>query len=289
MKKILVSGGSSGIGRGVAIHMASLGWEVAFSYNSHPEGAEETRRRIEAAGGTCHVIEAHLQDEGAPEAMVREAIAAMGGLDAYVSNAGRDGRHSVLSTTRAEMQSILDTNFLGYLLSAGEAARYMVRHGVAGSIVFITSTRARSPHPDDFLYGGVKAAIERAASSLALDLSRFNVRVNCVAPGATKVRDVPDPQVKPGEMYNGRPYWPIEDTIPLRRRGTPQDVANAVEYLCSDRSAYVTGTTLRVDGGLLLPGMPEWWAPCQWLNEPWSERAMRKMDEDFPEDGKEEK
>ena len=283
MKKVLVSGGSSGIGRGIALYMAQQGWEVTFTYHSHAGGAEETRGMIESSGGTCHVLEAHLEQEGAPEAMVRQAIQLMGGLDAYVCNAGRDGRHSILSTTRSELQSILDTNYLGYMLSAGEAARHMVRRGVKGSIVFITSTRARSAHPDDFLYGGIKAAVERSAESMALDLSRYGIRVNCVAPGATRVRDFQHQNVKPGDLVNGRPYWPIEDTIPLGRMGQPRDVAQAVHYLCGDDSSYVTGTVLRVDGGLVLPGMPEWWAPCQWLNEAWRDRAVEKMDQDFPE------
>ena len=282
MKKVLVSGGSSGSGRGIAVYMASQGWEVAFTYNRNAEGAQKTREIIESAGGTCHVIEAHLQNEGAPEAMVREAVAQLGGLDAYVCNAGRDGRHSILSATRAEIQGILDTNFLGYMLSAGEAARYMVRSGVKGSIVFITSTRAESAHPDDFLYGGIKAAVERASRSMALDLSRFGIRVNCVAPGATRVREMPKVE-KPGDLVNGRPYWPIEDTIPLGRMGEPRDVAQAAAYLCGDESSYVTGSTIRVDGGLVLPGMPEWWAPCRWMNDAWRERSDRKMDEDFPE------
>ena len=283
MKKVLVSGGSNGIGQGIALHMAALGWEVAFTFNNHPDGAEKTRKMIESMGGKCHVIEAHLQEEGAPEAMVKEACRRMGGLEAYVCNAGRDGRHSVLSTTRSEIQAILDTNFLGYMLSAGEAARWMVRHDVKGSIVFITSTRATSPHPDDFLYGGIKAAVERASHSLALDLSRYSIRVNCVAPGATHVRDFQQLKVKPGDLVNGRPYWPLWDTIPLHRLGEPIDVAQAVAYLCGDESSYVTGTTLRVDGGLSLPGMPEWFAPCQWENDFFVEREIQKMDEDFPE------
>ena len=285
MKKVLISGGSNGIGRGIALYMASHGWEVAFTYNNHPEGAQATREMIESAGGVCHVIETHLQEEGAPEDMVKKACGMMGGLDAYVCNAGRDGRHSVLSTTRTEMQAILDTNFLGYMLSAGEAARWMVRHGVRGCIVFITSTRAVSAHPDDFLYGGIKAAVERASRSMALDLSRYGIRVNCVAPGATRVRDYQQLNVKPGDLVNGRPYWPIEDTIPMGRMGEPRDVAEAVAYLCGDGSSYVTGITLRVDGGLVLPGMPEWWAPCQWLNESWKEHAVQKMNEAFPDWG----
>ena len=282
MKKVLVSGGSSGIGQGIAIHMASLGWEVAFTWNSHPEGAEATRRQIEDAGGTCHVLEAHLEQEGAPERMVREARGQLGGLDALVCNAGRDGRHSILTASREEMQRLFSSNYLNYMLSAGEAARIMLREGTPGSIVFITSTRAVSPHPDDFLYGGLKAAVERAALSMALDLAGHGIRVNCVAPGATRVRDWQQPDVRPGGLVNGHPYWPIEDTIPLGRMGLPADVAQAVAFLCGEQSSYMTGTVLRVDGGLSLPGMPEWSAPCQWLNPDWKARILQSLDVSDP-------
>ena len=279
MKKVLVSGGSSGIGQGIAIHMARRGWEVAFTYATHPEGAEETRRQIEAAGGKCRVLEAHLENAGAPERMVREARKALGGLDAFVCNAGRDGRHSILTATRGDMQRLVDNNFLNYMLSAGEAARTMLRDRTGGSIVFITSTRASSPHPDDFLYGGLKAAVERAAQSMALELACHGIRVNCIAPGATRVRPWQHHDVKPGELVNGHPYWPIEDTIPLGRMGQPLDVANAAEFLCGEQSAYITGTTLRVDGGLSLPGMPEWSAPCEWMNPQWKARVLESLEE----------
>ena len=278
MKKVLVSGGSSGIGQGIAIHLASLGWEVAFTWNAHPDGAEVTRRRIEESGGTCHVLEAHLEREGAPERMVQEARQLLGGLDALVCNAGRDGRHSVLTASREDIQQLVSSNFLNYMLSAGEAARIMLRDKTPGSIVFITSTRAVSPHPDDFCYGGLKAAVERASLSMALDLACHGIRVNCVAPGATRVRDWQQHDVKPGDLVNGHPYWPIEDTIPLGRMGLPADVAGAVAFLCDDRSSYITGTTLRVDGGLSLPGMPEWSAPCQWLNPDWKAAVLQRLE-----------
>ncbi|MBR1684445.1 MAG: SDR family oxidoreductase [Clostridia bacterium] len=286
MKKVLVSGGSSGIGQGIAIHMARTGWEVTFTYRTHPEGAEKTKRAIEAFGGTCHVLEAHLEEEGAPERMVREAIGCMGGLDAFVSNAAGDGRHSILTTTRAEMQRLVSSNFLGYLMAAGECARYMVRSEKRGSIVFITSTRAISPHPDDFLYGGLKAAIERAAESMALDLSPYGIRVNCIEPGATLVRPWQTHDAKAGEIVNGHPYWPIEDTIPLGRMGKPEDVAYLAEFLCSEKSSYITGEKVRIDGGLSLPGMPEWSAPCEWMSPEWRARQREEMEKTFPAEGR---
>lgn len=282
-KTVLISGGSSGIGRGTALVMAEQGWDIAVTYNRNREGAEETQRAVQALGCACHIIEAHLEAPDAPERMVSEARELLGRLDAYVCNAGRDARNSILTTDRAGMQRILDTNFLGYLLSAGAAARAMVADGVRGSIVFVTSTRAVSPHPDDFLYGGVKAAIERAARSMALELSAYGIRVNCCAPGATRVRPSQSLEVKPGTLINGRPYYPIEDVIPLGRMGAPEDPGRAVAYLCGEDSGYVTGTTLTVDGGLSLPGMPEWSAPCEWMSPEWVAANRKRMTEIYPE------
>lgn len=281
-KKALVSGGSSGIGQGIAIALAAGGWEVAVTWNRNAEGALQTKRTIEEKGGVCHIVEAHLERPEAPEKMVRDACRLLGGLDAYVCNAGRDARSSILTATREQIQNILDTNFLGYMLSAGEAARHMVRHGVSGSIVFITSTRAISPHPDDFLYGGIKAAVERACKSLALDLSPYGIRVNCIAPGATLVRPWQQHDVKPGELVNGQPWYPIEDLIPLHRMGVPADVAAAAVYLCGEQSSYITGVSLPIDGGLSLPGMPEWFAPCEWTAPGWTHRHRAEMDRVYP-------
>lgn len=279
-RKALVSGGSSGIGQGTAIVLAEKGWDVAITYNTHPDGAKETRERVEALGRKCCILEAHLEEEGAPERMVREAARQLGGLDAFACNAARDARSSILTLTRKEIQRMVDTNLTGYLLAAGEAARYMVRTGTRGSIVFTTSTRWESAHPDDCLYGGLKAAIERASRSIALDLAPYKIRVNCVAPGATQVRPW-QARVPSGTIVDGRPVYPLEDVIPLDRMGLPRDVGNAVAFLFSDESSYITGTTIRVDGGLVLPGMPEGYASCQWISPKWIEKQREGM-EDIP-------
>lgn len=282
-KTVLISGASSGIGQGTARVMAAQGWDMVITYNRNREGAESTKQEVEALGRTCHILEAHLENPDAPEQMVRQAQKLLGHLDAYVCNAGRDARNSILTTDRAGMQRILDTNFLGYLLSAGAAARAMIADGICGSIVFVTSTRAVSPHPDDFLYGGIKAAIERAARSMALELSAYGIRVNCCAPGATRVRPTQSLAVEPGTLVNGKPYYPIEDVIPLGRMGAPEDPGRAIAYLCAADSGYVTGTTLTVDGGLSLPGMPEWSAPCVWMSPDWVCANRQKMVELYPE------
>ena len=284
-KGAVVTGGSSGIGQGCALVLAAQGYDVAITYSRNQEGAEETREQVEKLGRRCFIYQAKLEEKGAAENVVKQGRKDLGRLDLLINNAGRDARSSILTATREDMQYIVDTNFIGYLMAAGEAARIMVRDGVQGSILFVTSTRGESAHPDDFIYGGVKAAINRAAQSLALDLSPYGIRVNCIAPGATRVRpNRPPVDAKAGDIINGRPYYPIEDSIPLGRMGVPRDTGELAAFLASDKGSYITGEVIRVDGGLTLPGQPEWFAPSVWIDKGWIQRqkdaAMARMDQE---------
>ncbi len=280
----VVTGGSSGIGQGCALVLAEQGYDVAITYSRNREGAESTREQVEMLHRRCFVYHAALEEKGVAEDIVRQARRDLGRLDLLISNAGRDARNSILTATREDMQYIVDTNFIGYLMAAGETARIMVRDGTKGSILFVTSTRGESVHPDDFIYGGIKAAINRAAKSLALELSAYGIRVNCIAPGATRVRpNNPPPDLKAGDIVKGRPFYPIEDSIPLGRMGVPRDTGELAAFLASDKGAYITGTVIRVDGGLTLPGQPEWFAPSVWLDKAWARRhrdaAMERKDD----------
>ena len=114
-----------------------------------------------------------------------------------------------------------------------------VKDEIAGSIIFITSTRAEQAYPDDFIYGGFKAAIKRACESLALELSAYNIRVNCVAPGATWPAS---PDRDPDKI----PF--IKESIPMHRSGTARDNGEAVAFLASDEASYISGAIIPVDG-----------------------------------------
>ncbi len=145
----------------------------------------------------------------------------------------------------------------------------MVRDGVRGGIIFITSSRAQRAYPDDYLYGGFKAGIERACQSIALDLSAYGIRVNCVAPGCIWQREggCPDPEE----------YTFLRDGVPLHRSGTAREVGDAVAYLASPEAGYVTGISLRLDGGLILPGMREGRDPSAlWYSTEWREETLRE-------------
>ena len=124
--------------------------------------------------------------------------------------------------------------------------QHMLDNGLKGNLINITSTRAERAYPHDSLYGGMKAALRRASESIAIEFAMNGIRVNNVAPGATELERVKDDY-----------YEKLGRKIPLRRVGTPEDIGEAVHWLASDAASYITGISLRVDGGLILPGMPE--------------------------------
>lgn len=263
----MVTGGSRNIGQGIAIALAAHGYDVAITYATHPDGALETQQRIEALGRRCFIYEAHLENTDAPEQAVKSAYRDLGRLDVMVCNAGRDGRDSVLTITPEKLDFLFTNNLRNYILCAGAAARRMARDGRGGSIVMVTSVRASLAHPDDFYYGGMKAAVERACKSMALDLSEYHIRVNCVAPGAVW-------DINKNRKTLDTPF--VQESIPLHRCGVPGDIGEAVAFLAGEQSSYITGTTLLVDGGLSLPGLLEQEKAIPWKHEPGMQRRHKQ-------------
>ncbi len=257
-KTALVTGGSHNIGQGIAVVLAEKGYDVAITYNSRLEGALETKAEIEKLGRRCYVYQASLEIPEVPEKIVNMAHRDLGHIDLMVCNAGRDSRASILTATEKDLAYIYEANYRNYILCCSAAARHMVKDEIAGSIIFITSTRGESAHPDDFIYGSFKAAIKRACESIALELSAYNIRVNCVAPGCTWAPS-------PNWDFNNTPF--VKESIPLHRSGTAREVGEAVAYLADDVAGYITGITLRIDGGLVLPGLLEGHDAIPWVRK----------------------
>ena len=209
-----------------------------------------------------------------PQQIVDQAHKDLGRLDLMVCNAGNGGfRGSILTITPENVDEVYTVNFRNYMLCAGAAARHMVADKIEGNIIFITSSRAEMAYPDDYLYGGFKACVKRATESMALDLSSYNIRVNCVAPGATWTPKNP-------AMLS--PF--VKESIPLHRVGTPRENGEVVAFLASENASYITGITVRVDGGLILPGMLEGYDKIPWVREDWKkdqyEKAMAMVKKD---------
>jgi 3-oxoacyl-[acyl-carrier protein] reductase len=231
-KTALVTGGSRGIGRAIALELARAGATVVVGYRS---GREEAESVAAEAGGKA--VEADVSD---PES-ARELVESAGELDILVNNAGvtRDGLIARMSDE--DWHTVLDTNLSSMFYTCRAAARPMMKRR-AGAIVNVSSIVGVHGNPGQTNYGAAKAGIIGFTKSLARELGSRGVRANVVAPGyvTTRLTDVLPEEARAAML----------GATPLGRLGDPADVAGAVRFLCSDEAAFITGEVLLVDGGL---------------------------------------
>ena len=256
-KKAIVTGASRGIGKGIAMCLAAEGYDLAISYASKKEQAEKVAEQIRETYHTrCLIYQAALQEKGAGKALFDRAVADLGGLDLLVNNAGLTIFESLQEIKEETLDLLINLDFKNYILMMREAANYMIASGTKGNIINITSSRGEQSYPEDGLYGGLKAGLNRAICSFALDVSQYGIRINNVAPGAIRIR-TREELIEGGNVAMADFWDELGNRIALGRSGLPEDIGHAVAFLASDKASYITGTTLRVDGGLILPGMPE--------------------------------
>lgn len=265
-KKAIITGGSSGIGRGIVYSLAAEGYDVAFSYRSGKENAWKVLNELKAQypDGTFLCLEAELEKDGAGIAFFNQSVEQLGGLDLLVNNAGVTILESIFDLTEKNMDYLIRLLFRNYVILMREAATYMAKHGIRGNIINISSVRGESAHPGDLVYGGIKAALNRSCQSVALDCAPFGIRVNNILPGATK-RFTPEEEKTADPKHLEKVAF-LSSRIPLERYGTPEDIGNAVVFLASEKASYITGISLVIDGGLSLPGLAEtaWEAETGW-------------------------
>jgi NAD(P)-dependent dehydrogenase (short-subunit alcohol dehydrogenase family) len=247
-KTALITGGSHGIGQATALMFARAGADIAITWRSREQGARETAAQIEALGRRAVVLHAEMTDLDTCASIVDAAIDQLGALDILVNNAGGGRGDAFLLLTLDDWVYTQDLCVTAPFLYGQCVARHLVERGQGGAILNISSVHADHVWPNDTAYGVAKAAIIRLTESMALELARHNVRVNCIAPGYIKVAVTDDEQAAYRQEEEGA--TPI---IPLRRTGRPDEIASAALFLVSDAASYVTGRTLIVDGGLLLP------------------------------------
>ena len=257
-KKALVTGGERGIGKGIVLCLAEAGYDIATTYLFDEEEAASIEKEVKALGRRSFVYQASLEKTEVVESLVKKVTADLGGLDLLVNNAGMKApRNMIYNTTTEEIDMIFSVNFRAYMILMREASRYMMKHGTPGNIINISSLSAGRSFPIFSLYGGLKAAVDRATKDIALELAPYGIRVNSILPGAIIVRNYEE------SIRDNISAEDIEDRdklakkIPLQRLGTPLDIGKAVVWMTSEDASYITGVNLCVDGGLRLPGMPE--------------------------------
>jgi len=245
----VVTGGVSGIGLGVAMALARDGWDVALSYLDDDDKPARATREIEALGGRVYVSRSDAGVAADVETFFDGAAAFFGRAPRLlVNNASMQTWSPLVDLGEGDWDRVLRTNLKGCFLNTQKAARLMIAARLAGCIVNIGSGCNKIPFPDLVDYSASKAGIDQLTRSAAMELGPHGIRVNCVAPGAIEVERTLQ------ESPSYRDTW--SRITPLRRVGIPQDVADAVLFLCSERAAFITGQTLGIDGGLFT--RPNW-------------------------------
>jgi len=242
-QRAIVTGGGTGIGRGIAIRMAAEGARVCLSYNSSSTGAEETVQMIREKGGEATALKANLEHPGEGIQMVEQAIQIMGGVDILVNNAGLTITKPIFDVTQEDWDRILNIDLKSSFFCAQTAARAMKTQG-GGKIIFISSVHSRASIPQFGPYSASKGGMEALTRQMSIELAPEHICVNCVAPGLIEVES----------YYRDFPWYNREHEgkqVPIGRVGFPEDIAGMVAFLASNQADFITGQTIYIDGGQL--------------------------------------
>lgn len=255
---VVVTGASSGIGAGIALGFASAGANIVVNYSGNREGSERTVKEIENLGAHALAHQADVSREEDVQAMFRAAVDAWGTVDILVNNAGIQKDAPFLDMTLGDWSKVISINLTGAFLCAREAAREFVRRGptersgALGKIIFISSVHEIIPWAKHANYAATKGGIMLLMKSMAQELGPLKIRVNSISPGAIKT------PINQSAWETPEAEADLLKLIPYNRVGEAADVARAAVWLASDDSDYVHGTSLYVDGGMMLyPGFAE--------------------------------
>jgi glucose 1-dehydrogenase len=252
----LVTGGSGGIGKGIALALAKEGANVLVNYHSSKEEGLQVVDEIRSFGGTAIAVQANVAKEEEVLKMFATMYEHFGTIDILANNAGMQKDNSFLDMSLAEWQQVIDVNLTGQFLCAREAAKEFIRRGMVpgrsaalGKIIFISSVHEVIPWAGHVNYAASKGGVMLLMKSIAQELAPHKIRVNSIAPGA----------IKTGINESA---WSTEEArdklltlIPYKRIGDTADIGQLAAWLASDESDYITGTSIFIDGGMTLyPG-----------------------------------
>ncbi|NJE33510.1 3-oxoacyl-[acyl-carrier-protein] reductase [Megasphaera sp. SW808] len=242
-KTAVVTGGSRGIGRAIAVALAAEGAKVAVIYAGNAAAAEETLSLIKEQGGEAVAMQCDVADDAAVSDMINAVKEQFGSVDILVNNAGitRDGL--LMRMKEGDWQTVLDTNLTGVFHCTKAVTKLMMKQR-SGAIINITSVVGQTGNAGQANYAAAKAGMIGFTKSVAKELASRGIRVNAVAPGCidTDMTAVLSDAVKEDMLKS----------IPLGRVAQPEEVAKAVVFLASDNASYITGQVLNVDGGMVM-------------------------------------
>ena len=243
-KVALVTGAGSGIGYAIAERFAREGAAVAINYLGHGKEAQALARDLGAAGAKATALEADVSNAAAVGSLVAQVVERFGRLDVLVNNAGIEKSQPLLEIDEASWDRTLAVDLKGPFLCLQAAARRMTESG-GGSIVNISSIHEDFPFPTYTPYAAAKGGLRMLMRNAALELAPLGIRVNNIAPGAIAT------PINAATLADPAKVKRLQEIVPLMRMGKPEEVAEVALFLASDRSAYVTGSTYYVDGGIV--------------------------------------
>lgn len=242
-KIAVVTGASRGIGRAIALELASRGAFVVVNYNGSKDRAEEVKKEIEVAGGKAEVYQCNVSDFEKCQAFIQDVIKTYGRLDILVNNAGitRDGL--LMKMSEADFDSVIETNLKGTFNTIRFASRQMLKQR-SGRIINMSSVVGIAGNAGQANYASSKAGVIGLTKAVARELASRGITVNAIAPGfiETEMTEVLSDAVKEASVAQ----------IPLGRFGKPEDIAKTAAFLASDDAGYITGQVIQVDGGMAI-------------------------------------
>lgn len=246
-RRALVTGGNTGLGAAASLALAEAGADVAIAWRDGPEAADEVARKVAGFGVTARrVALADVSDEGCVAKMFDEVDRQLGGVDILVNNAGMDGQRAAVGTIDpVHWKRVVDVDLAGAFYCAHHAAIRMAKAG-RGVIVNTTSVHEFIPWAGYSAYTSAKAGLGMFTKTLAQEMADKGVRVVAVAPGAIQT------PINRSVWEDPQGLADLNGKIPMGRMGQPAEVGHTIAFLCSDLASYITGTTIVVDGGMLL-------------------------------------
>ena len=258
-KSVIVTGGASNIGRAITLCFASEGANITIADLDTDAGERVAKLALELGASDVQVVKTDITDLTNVETTFAAAKQKFGSVDCLVNNVGWDDLMFFTQTTPELWDKLIKINYVGVLNCTRVALEHMTPNG-GGSIVSISSDASRQGEPKEAVYGGLKAATNSFMKTIAKENGRYNIRCNCVCPGVT----VPDSVEETSEnsmwkdkdsMFTEEQFAAIAKSLPLKRLGRPQDIANAVVFLSSQKAAsFITGQVLSASGGYSMIG-----------------------------------
>lgn len=241
-KTALITGATRGIGRGIALEFAKQGANVAFTFNSSVEAAKELEKELESEGVKAKGYQSNAAKFDAAQELAADVLKEFGSIDILINNAGITKDNLLMRISEDDFDQVIEVNLKSVFNLTKAVIRPMMKQR-AGSIINMSSVVGLKGNAGQANYAASKSGILGFTKSVALELGSRNIRCNTVAPGfiETEMTGKLNEDVVQG--------W--RDAIPLKRGGSPKDIANACVFLASDMSSYITGQTLSVDGGML--------------------------------------